>query len=151
MRTQLVLVAVAVAGLAGCAQTPKATTSPPKPPATVPTPPALPLESGSFTAELFGGGQYPKVTIRFEPGDHDTGGASGTAGCNRFNAGYTRTATTMTFGTIASTMMMCSATQMATEKKFFAFLGDVRTWHLDASNTLTLTTAKGEMQRFHRD
>lgn len=144
MRIRAMLAAGAIVSLAtlgGCVTEPK--------PATVTTPaPGLPLESGSFTAESLGGGQYPKVTIEFDPGDHNTSRASGMAGCNRFNGGYTQTATTMKFGPIASTMMMCPDAQMETERKFLAFLGDVATWHLDKNGVLTLTTAKGESQRF---
>lgn len=134
-------VVLAVAGLSGCA-------NPPKPAAATTAAPGLPLESGSFTAQSLGGGTYPKVTIEFSPGDHQSNHASGMAGCNRFNGGYTQTRTTMKFGAIATTMMMCPDAQMETERKFLDFLAAVETWHLDANGVLTLTTGKGESQRF---
>jgi heat shock protein HslJ len=47
-----------------------------------------------------------------------------------------------------TSMMMCPDEQMATERKFLDFLAAVETWHLDANGVLTLTTGKGDVQRF---
>jgi heat shock protein HslJ len=144
MRSGVILAvgaALALAGLSGCAHETK-------PAAAATAAPGLPLESGSFTAQSLGGGKYPKVTIDFSPGDHQSNHASGMAGCNRFNGGYTQTATTMKFGPIMTSMMMCPDEQMATERKFLDFLAAVETWHLDANGVLTLTTGKGDVQRF---
>jgi heat shock protein HslJ len=110
----------------------------------------LPLESGTFVAEALGGGDYPKVTIEFSPGDHDTSHVSGMAGCNRFNGGYKQTPTTMTFQPLASTMMMCPDAQMETERKVFAALDGTVEYRLDKDGVLTIRTAKGQDLKFRK-
>jgi heat shock protein HslJ len=108
----------------------------------------LPLESGKFVAETLGGGDYPKVTIEFSPGDHDTSRVSGMAGCNRFNGGYTQTPTTLKFSPLATTMMMCPDEQMKTERKLLSALDGTVEYRLDKDGVLTIRTAKGEDLKF---
>jgi heat shock protein HslJ len=131
--------------LAGCA-----TTTSSAPAASAGLGRGLPLESGKFVAETLGGGDYPKVTIEFSPGDHDTSRVSGMAGCNRFNGGYTQTPTTMTFKPLASTMMMCPDAQMETERKLFTALDGTVEYRLDKDGLLTIRTAKGEDLKFRK-
>jgi heat shock protein HslJ len=109
----------------------------------------LPLEEASFVAENLGTGDK-KVTISFSPGDHDTSRVSGMSGCNRFNGGYKQTPTTLTFGPLATTMMMCPDDQMKVEQMFLAALDGTVEYRLDKDGVLTLRTAKGKDLKFRK-
>jgi heat shock protein HslJ len=72
------------------------------------------------------------------------------SGCNRFNGGYKQTPTTLTFGPLATTMMMCPDDQMKVERTFLAALDGTVEYRLDKDGVLTLRTAKGEDLKFRK-
>lgn len=109
----------------------------------------LPLEEATFVAENLGTGDKA-VTISFSPGDHDTSRVSGMSGCNRFNGGYKQTPTTLTFGPLATTMMMCPDDQMKVEQTFLAAMDGTVEYRLDKDGVLTLRTAKGKDLKFRK-
>ncbi len=71
------------------------------------------------------------------------GRISGTAGCNRFNGTYSVVRDALTFGSVASTKMMCPEKQMAQEMKFLAILTGPVTKRYSVEGNLILTDAKG--------
>jgi putative lipoprotein len=58
---------------------------------------------------------------------------SGIGGCNRFTGKVSVAGKNITFGPITSTRMACSSAVMYQEGKFFAALGDVRAWRIEAT------------------
>ena len=102
------------------------------------------LEGGPWYADGFAGDAQGRgrVEVSFEPGDHGTSQVSGTGGCNRFSGPWKQDGTRVSFGPLASTMMMCPEPVMASEQKFLALLGAVDRVTV-RDNVATLTTADG--------
>ncbi len=69
-----------------------------------------------------------EATARFEDGH-----VAGSAGCNRYTGGYALNGERLTFGPLASTMMMCPEPQMTVEMAFLAALGRVALWAIEGS------------------
>ncbi len=82
------------------------------------------------------------LTLAFD-GD---GRASGSAGCNRFTAGYSQDGETVTLGAAASTRMMCAGPEgiMEQETQFLKALESVATGRLEG-DSLELRTATGAL------
>jgi heat shock protein HslJ len=81
-----------------------------------------------------------EATITFEGGT-----ASGTGGCNRFNAGYTLVGQSdITFGPAASTMMACMGPGAEVEPLFFAMLENAASYEA-AMGALTIADADGNI------
>jgi heat shock protein HslJ len=71
------------------------------------------------------------------------GSVTGSAGCNRYFASYTVTATSISIGTAGSTKMYCTSDGvMLQESTYLASLGRATTFTL-AGDRLTLTDANG--------
>jgi heat shock protein HslJ len=71
------------------------------------------------------------------------GGASGFAGCNKYNGGYTSSGNALTFASLNSTKMACEGDRMKIETGLFNALGKTASFSLDAA-TLTLLNAAGQ-------
>jgi putative lipoprotein len=123
----------------------------PKPPASE-QPPAMSAASldnrewalvalGEVAAPLGAGGR--PATIQFDP---STGQAAGFAGCNRYSAGYTVAADSLTFGPAISTKMACADGDQL-ERGYLAMLPAIRSYALSDS-TLTLNGSDGPLARF---
>lgn len=74
----------------------------------------------------------------------EDGSVSGSAGCNRFNGGYTDEGDTLSFTPLATTRMMCAEAQMAVELAVLNALQGSVPYTIDGS-TLTLSTASGAL------
>jgi putative lipoprotein len=86
--------------------------------------------NGRWLAEdIRRGGDRVQTTLEINA----NGAISGTGGCNRFTGRASIAGRRITFGSIASTRMACSPAVMNQEGKFFAALGDVRAWRIDAT------------------
>jgi putative lipoprotein len=73
------------------------------------------------------------------------GTITGTGGCNRMMGKATISGETIAFGPLASTNMACTPAAMNQEQKFFAALGDARTWRIDpVRQKLVLLDADGK-------
>ena len=72
-----------------------------------------------------------------------TGGASGFAGCNKYNGGYTSSSSALSFANLASTKMACDGDRAKVETAVFSALGKTASFALD-STTLTLLNAGGQ-------
>lgn len=72
----------------------------------------------------------------------EDGMASGSGGCNTFSAEYTLDGSSLTFGPIASTLMLCEGPGGEVETVYFAALAEVTGWYSDGGR-LTLTDAEG--------
>jgi heat shock protein HslJ len=73
------------------------------------------------------------------------GRASGSAGCNRYTASYESARDTLTFGTTATTRMMCAAAGvMEQEQAFLSALGKVATFRMEGDR-LELRGADGAL------
>ena len=75
------------------------------------------------------------------------GQAGGSGGCNQWFAGYTLDGSSLTFGVVGSTMMMCEGPGGQVETFYFADLGSVRNWAIDGT-TLTLSGDTGPALAF---
>jgi len=71
------------------------------------------------------------------------GGASGFAGCNKFNSGYTTSGPALSFTNTVSTKMACEGDRMKVEVDLFRALGKAASFALDGG-TLTLLNAAGQ-------
>jgi heat shock protein HslJ len=71
------------------------------------------------------------------------GKLNGNVGCNSFNGDYKVIGNTITFGTIASTMMACADPIMQQEGTVFNVFIKSATFKIDG-NTLTVTSADGK-------
>lgn len=78
------------------------------------------------------------VTLLLEDGQ-----AGGSGGCNNYFAGYTLDATSLVFGPIGSTMMMCDGPASEVEAAYFANLAAVATW-ANTGGSLVLGGADGQ-------
>jgi len=72
----------------------------------------------------------------------DSDRISGSGGCNRLIGGYQLNGEHLSFSSLASTRMACSAPVMAFERRYVAGLAQVRRWSLD-KRTLLLQDARG--------
>lgn len=70
------------------------------------------------------------------------GSLSGTTDCNTFFGNYKIASTTLSFSQLGSTKMYCEGAQ---EGDFMATLQEVKSFLIDKSNNLTLTTTSGSM------
>jgi putative lipoprotein len=75
------------------------------------------------------------------------GQAGGSGGCNQWFAGYTLDGSSLAFGVVGSTMMMCEGPGGQVETFYFADLGSVRSWAIDGT-TLTLSGDTGPVLAF---
>jgi heat shock protein HslJ len=78
------------------------------------------------------------VTLLLEDGI-----AGGSGGCNAYSADYTLDGSSLTFGPVSSTLMLCEGPGGEVETAYFAALPLVTGWFADGSG-LTLTTADGQ-------
>ena len=76
--------------------------------------------------------------------DRDRHAVSGSAGCNRLTGAYQSTGTTMQFGPLATTRMMCTKDIMDGETAFLAALASVRTFSFE-NGRLGLFDATGTL------
>ncbi|MGB3815986.1 MAG: YbaY family lipoprotein [Shinella sp.] len=89
------------------------------------------LPTGSWLAEdIGGGGVIDRLQTVLELAED--GAVSGTGGCNRMSGRATISGENIAFGPIAATNMACTPAAMDQEAKFFAALGEVKTWRIDA-------------------
>jgi prepilin-type processing-associated H-X9-DG protein len=140
---RIVLAAIALATMTGCAST---GTEPATKPA--PTGGAALLGAEWKVTEIAGKGIVPnsKPNIMFADGR-----VSGAGSCNRFMGGYTVAADglSLQMSQMASTMMACPDELMQQERVFLDTLGAV-TGYSVAGNVLTLKTADGKTIRATR-
>jgi heat shock protein HslJ len=85
----------------------------------------------------------PDVPVTMNFGED--GSVSGQASCNNFTGTYTAEQNSMSFGPLATTMMMCEEEVMAQEAAFLAALANVTNFRQDGQ-TLTLFDANGARQ-----
>jgi heat shock protein HslJ len=99
-----------------------------------------------------GGGQWDVKTLNGTPVmanvpiniTFEDGRVFGAGSCNRFMGSYTPGKDFgITMSQMASTMMACADAQMQQEQTFLTLLGDVTSYSIDESGTLTLSTADG--------
>jgi heat shock protein HslJ len=140
---RIVLAAIALATMTGCAST---GTEPATKPA--PTGGAALLGTEWKVTEIAGKGIVPNSTPSILFAD---GRVSGAGSCNRFMGGYTVGADglTLQMSQMASTMMACPDDLMQQERVFLDTLGAV-TGYSVAGNVLTLKTADGKTIRATR-
>jgi heat shock protein HslJ len=104
----------------------------------------LPPESlNDTTWSIITIGQLPvlegvNTEVRFADGR-----ISGSAGCNRFNGSYNVAGNVLTFGSIASTRMMCPDKQMKQESSFLSLLNGPLTKRYTVEGYLILSDDKG--------
>jgi heat shock protein HslJ len=72
----------------------------------------------------------------------DEGQVSGSGGCNRYSAGYTRDGDSLTIDPVASTLMACPEPASSVEAAFLAALARTAAYSTDAT-TLTLSDTDG--------
>ncbi len=112
------------------------------------------LEGGPWLVEDLNGGGIPdgvRVDATFEPGDHNTSAVFGTGGCNRFRGGWQQTGTTVKFGPLAGTMMMCEPAKMDTERKFLQTMEAVTTVSFDGTGAALLKAPDGRSIKLRRE
>jgi heat shock protein HslJ len=68
----------------------------------------------------------------------DAGRVSGTGGCNQYNGPYTQDGGSLTFGNLASTLMLCEGELGRQESAFLGALGGTRTWQVTPEGSLEL-------------
>ena len=71
------------------------------------------------------------------------GHAGGSGGCNQWFADYTLDGSSLTFGTVGSTLMLCAGDGGTIETFYFADLPAVAAWAIDGT-TLTLSADDGQ-------
>ena len=71
------------------------------------------------------------------------GSVAGSAGCNRYSAPFTTSGSSLTFGPLATTKMMCPEDVMTQEQAFLTAMGEVSGYTI-AGATLTLVDADGQ-------
>jgi len=108
---------------------------------------------GGDPAELLADGPWRVVALAGEPVpadsaptlDFDTdGGLAGSAGCNRYRAGYTLTGEGLTVGPAPATLMACPARAVGErETRFLAFLETVRRFSVEPDGRLVLHAEDG--------
>jgi heat shock protein HslJ len=73
------------------------------------------------------------------------GRVAGSGGCNRWFAGFDLTGESLTLGPAGATMMACAPAIMDQERRFFAALGAVRGFDIDATGALVLLGPDGAL------
>jgi heat shock protein HslJ len=68
----------------------------------------------------------------------DAGRVSGTGGCNQYNGPYTQDGGSLTFGNLASTLMLCEGELGRQETAFLAAIAGTRTWQVTPEGDLEL-------------
>src|SRR5262245_15539076 len=68
----------------------------------------------------------------------DAGRVSGTGGCNQYNGPYTQDGGSLTFGNLASTLMLCEGELGRQETAFLAAIAGTRTWQVTPEGKLEL-------------
>jgi heat shock protein HslJ len=86
------------------------------------------------------------ATLEFSADDEQTGRVSGTGGCNRYFASFSRSGDHLSIGQAGSTRMMCSPERMEQEDRYLQALQLVERYML-RDGELLLTYAGG-MLRF---
>lgn len=100
--------------------------------------PASLLAGDEWTVKDLNGeapGEDVQITLSF---DTNAGRLSGKGGCNRYNAAYTLTGESLSFGPAMSTQMACAEPAMAQERAFLDLLGEVNRFSIDESGALRL-------------
>ena len=107
------------------------------------TPPPTPITGKEWQVASIGEWMNPvgaggrPLTITF---DDSTKTIYGFSGCNRYNARYTLSADTVTFGPAMSTRMACEGSD-SLERTFLRTLSQMR--HLSRSNSLLILSGEG--------
>lgn len=78
----------------------------------------------------------------------DDGTVSGSTGCNRYSATYTRGAEALELGPIASTRMACPPPADAVERVYVATLEQVAGWRLEGGRLVLLDAGGTELLRY---
>jgi heat shock protein HslJ len=90
-------------------------------------------------------GEDVEITASFTPGeDPAQGSVAGSAGCNRYTAGYTREGANLTIEMPATTLMMCPEEIMDAETAFLQALQSASSYQILGDN-LVLTTENGTL------
>ena len=101
------------------------------------------LAGTSWTLTTMGGTAAPAdvtVTIDFTSDVE----VSGSGGCNNYFGSYVADATSIAFGPMASTLMLCPDPAGATEATYMADLAKVTTWAIGTDGSLTLSGPSGD-------
>lgn len=81
-----------------------------------------------------------EITLLFEK----SGQFYGVGGCNRYFGSWKADATTLSFGNMGSTKMMCRPDVVEQEDKFFLLLSQVTSPRIDENGRLVLSTEDSE-------
>ena len=98
---------------------------------------------GAWLVQTFEGASTDagvETTLVITPG----GRASGTGGCNRFNAEAMIDGEQIHFGQAIATRMACQEAAMRQEAEFFAALSNITAWRVLEDGRLELTDAAGQ-------
>ena len=79
------------------------------------------------------------TTIQFA----EDGKVTGSTGCNQYFGSAEIDGSSISFGPLAGTRMMCSASRMDQETKFFQAMGNVTNWEIAETDLLHLRDAEG--------
>jgi heat shock protein HslJ len=96
-----------------------------------------PLEGTQWWVEDIGGRgvvDASHTTIAFV----NEGGVSGDTGCNRYHGTYVQEGKAVSFGPMAGTRRACPEALMNQEQRFYAAMGQVVSWRIDAADRLLL-------------
>jgi heat shock protein HslJ len=96
-----------------------------------------PLEGTNWTLTT-GGGMGADLTPVGVTAKLEGGAVTGNGGCNQYNATYTLSGTSLTFGPVSSTSAACSGVQGTVETAYLALLPKVSSYYITGS-TLTLS------------
>jgi heat shock protein HslJ len=108
---------------------------------------ALPLVGTEWLLVSFGEEQIVQYDPQLTPVTAlfaDDGTVSGKGGCNQYTGTYTEADGTLTFGPLASTMMMCDDAAMAVETAYFAALDGTHDYTING-NMLQIVYAAGQL------
>jgi heat shock protein HslJ len=108
---------------------------------------ALPLVGTNWLLVSFGEEQM----VRYDPDltpvtalFAEDGTVSGSSGCNQYTGAFTEADGTLTFGPLASTMMMCDEAAMAVESAYLAALDGTHDFTING-NMLQIVYAAGQL------
>lgn len=113
-----------------------------------PPPATATLTGGPWLAEDVNGGGVPDnagIEMSFEAAR-----VSGRSGCNRFSGPFTQTGTTVSFGALAGTRMMCPPAQMDIEGRVLGVLGAATSVSFDATGAAVLNAPDGRSIKLRR-
>lgn len=85
--------------------------------------------------------EQSSVTLVFT----EEGRIAGSGSCNRYNAAFTLTGESLTFGQVAATMMACAPGLMEQEQRYFGVLSSVTGFALAPDGALNLTAAEASV------